>query len=75
MVGQPTTMQTSYGDLRTPYTGVTEEGQQVQVDPTTGQVLPGVVQEGMSTEMMIGIGGVALLAGWYIMSGNSKSTN
>lgn len=70
--GQPsmTGMNASYGDLRTPYTAVTEDGQQIQVDPTTGQV----VQPGMSTEMMVGIGAVTLLAGWYFMS-DSKSDN
>lgn len=68
--GQPT-MQTSYGDLRSPYTAITEDGQQVQVDPLTGQVIP---QEIMSTDMMVGIGGVALiaLAGWYFMSDSNK---
>jgi hypothetical protein len=68
----PTTqpsMQTSYGDLRTPYTAITEDGQQVQVDPSTGQV----IEQGMSVPMMIGVGGVVLLAGWYLMS-DSKST-
>jgi hypothetical protein len=67
---QPT-MQTSYGDLRSPYTAITEDGQQVQVDPLTGQVIP---QETMSTDTMIGIGGIALvvLAGWYFMSDSKK---
>lgn len=69
-IGQPGTMQTSYGDLRTPYTAITEDGQQIQVDPATGEVIPA----GMSTPMIIGIGGVTLLVGWYLMSG-SKSTN
>jgi hypothetical protein len=70
--GQPsmTGMNASYGDLRTPYTGVTQDGEQVQVDPRTGQV----ISEGMSTGMMIAIGGVTVLAGWYLMSGN-KSNN
>jgi len=67
--GQPS-MNTSYGDLRSPYTAVTEDGQTVQVDPNTGQV----VQPGMSTPMMIAVGGVTLLAGWYLLSG-SKSIN
>lgn len=68
--GQPS-MQTSYGDLRSPYTAITEDGQQVQVDPLTGQVIP---QETMSTDMMVGIGGIALvaLAGWYFMSDSKK---
>jgi len=70
--GQPsmTGMNASYGDLRTPYTGVTQDGEQVQVDPRTGQV----ISEGMPTGMMIAIGGVTVLAGWYLMSGN-KSNN
>lgn len=70
--GQPsmTGMNASYGDLRTPYTAITEDGQQVQVDPTTGQIIP----EGVSTEMIVGLGTIALLAGWYFMS-DSKSTN
>lgn len=66
-------MSNSYGDLRSPYTAVTEDGQQVQIDPATGQVVP----SGMSTEMMIGVGGVVALGlglGWYFMSG-PKSTN
>ena len=69
--GEQPTMQTSYGDLRSPYTAITEDGQQVQVDPLTGQVIP---QETMSTDMMVGIGGIALvaLAGWYFMSDSKK---
>ena len=67
---QPASMNTSYGDLRTPYTAITEDGEQVQVDPMTGQV----IQSGMSTPMLIGIGAVTLLAGWYLFSG-SKSIN
>jgi len=71
--GQPsmTGMNASYGDLRTPYTAIAEDGSQVQVDPVTGQVIQ---QEGMSMPMMIGIGGAVALAGWYFMSGN-KSNN
>jgi hypothetical protein len=70
--GQPsmTGMNASYGDLRSPYTAITEDGQQVQVDPNTGQVIP----QGITTLGMIGIGGAVLLAGWYVMS-DSKSTN
>jgi len=60
----PVSMQTSYGDLRSPYTAITEDGEQVQVDPNTGQV----IQPGMSKEMIIGIGAVTLLAGWFLMS-------
>jgi hypothetical protein len=65
-----TGMNASYGDLRTPYTAIAEDGSQVQVDPTTGQI----IQEGMSMPMMIGIGGAVVLAGWYFMS-DSKSNN
>jgi len=67
----PVSMNTSYGDLRSPYTGVTEDGQtQVQIDPRTGQV----IQPGMSTEMMIGLSAIALALGVYFMS-DSKSSN
>jgi hypothetical protein len=67
-MSQPT-MNTSYGDLRSPYTAIAEDGSTVQVDPNTGQV----IQPGLSTPMMIGIGGVVLLAGWYFMSGSKVS--
>lgn len=72
MYGDPIgqSMNTSYGDLRSPYTAITEDGQQVQVDPNTGQVIP----EGMSTTIKVMLGGVVLLAGWYFMSG-SKANN
>jgi hypothetical protein len=68
--GEQPSMNTSYGDLRTPYTAITEDGEQVQVDPRTGEV----VSPGISTPMIIAIGGITLLAGWYLMS-DSKSTN
>lgn len=69
--GQYPSMNTSYGDLRSPYTAMTENGEQVQVDPKTGQV----IQPGIPTEWMIGIGGVAAIGlGLYLFSG-SKSTN
>ena len=67
----PADMNTSYGDLRSPYTGITEDGQQVQVDPMTGQI----IQPGMSTEMMIGLSAVALALGIYFMSDSSTSNN
>lgn len=66
---QPASMNTSYGDLRSPYTAITEDGQQVQVDPATGQV----IQPGMSTEMIVGIAALALVGGIYFMSGNEKT--
>ena len=66
---QPASMNTSYGDLRSPYTAITEDGQQVQVDPNTGQV----IQPGMSTELMIGLSVAALALGVYFMSGNEKT--
>lgn len=66
--GQPS-MNNSYGDLRSPYTAITEDGQQVQIDPTTGQV----IQPGMSTEVMIGVAALALVGGIYFMSGNNKT--
>lgn len=67
----PPSMQSSYGDLRTPYTAITEDGQQVQVDPMTGNIVE--PESVVSTDMMIGIGVVSLLAaGIYFMS-DSKS--
>jgi hypothetical protein len=71
--GQPsmTGMNASYGDLRSPYTAIAEDGSTVQIDPRTGQV---VLSEGLSIPMMVGIGGVAVLAGWYFMS-DSKVSN
>lgn len=59
--GEQPTMQTSYGDLRSPYTAITEDGQQIQVDPMTGQV----VQPTISTEAMVGIGALVAMAGLY----------
>ena len=71
VIGEPGTMQTSYGDLRSPYTAISEDGKTLQVDPATGQV----IDTGMSTTMMIALGGVALAGlGWYFMS-DSKSIN
>jgi hypothetical protein len=57
-------MNTSYGDLRSPYTAITEDGEQVQVDPATGQI----VQPGFSTAMWVGGGAIILLLGMYVMS-------
>lgn len=64
---QPT--MAAYGDLRSPYTAIAENGEQVQIDPATGQI----IQPGMSTEMMIALGAVTLGLGVYFMSGNSKN--
>jgi hypothetical protein len=61
-------MNTSYGDLRSPYTAITEDGEQVQVDPATGQV----ISSKFSTPMLIGGGAVVLLLGLYMMSDDSK---
>lgn len=66
---QPASMNTSYGDLRSPYTAITEDGEQVQVDPMTGQVM----QPGMSTEIMIGIAALALVGGVWYFSGSEKT--
>lgn len=68
--GEQPTMNNSYGDLRTPYTAITEDGQQVQVDPRTGEV----VRPGIPTETMVGVGAVALvvLAGWYFLSDSKQ---
>jgi hypothetical protein len=60
--GSPT-MNTSYGDLRTPYTAITENGEQVQVDPATGQVIPD-----NNMPLLIGGGALALILGWYLLS-------
>lgn len=68
-MGQPASMNTSYGDLRSPYTAITEDGETVQVDPNTGQI----IQPGISTPMLVGIGVITLLAGWYFMSGSKES--
>ena len=63
--GSPTpSMNTSYGDLRSPYTAITEDGEQVQVDPATGQI----IQPGVSTAMWVGGGAIILLLGMYVMS-------
>jgi len=62
---QPASMNTSYGDLRSPYTAITEDGEQIQIDPATGQP----IQPGISTPMLIGGGALVLLVGWYLMSG------
>lgn len=72
-MGQPsmTGMNASYGDLRSPYTAIAEDGSTVQVDPATGQVIP----EGISMPMIIGIGGIAALTGWYFLTPDSKSNN
>jgi hypothetical protein len=75
-VGQPGTFQTSYGDLRSPYTAVSEDGsQQYSVDPVTGKII--TAQAGMFPDLSMNtwllIGG-ATLVGWYVMS-EYKSTN
>jgi hypothetical protein len=54
----------SYGDLRSPYTAITEDGQQIQIDPATGQPL----STGISTTMMVGGGLAIVLLGMYLMS-------
>jgi len=63
----------SYGDLRTPYTAIQEDGTQVQVDPATGQIVQAGIIPDLSPTTWLAIGGVTLV-GWYFMSGN-KSTN
>jgi len=68
--GEPVSMQNSYGDLRSPYTAITEDGQQVQVNPQTGEVIQPTT---VSTEMMVGVGIVVLAAGWYFMSDSKDS--
>lgn len=74
MIGQPGTMQTSYGDLRSPYTAIPEDGQQtLQIDPRTGQVIQASMIPDLSPTTWLVIGGTTLV-GWYLMSG-SKSDN
>lgn len=68
-----TGMNASYGDLRTPYTAIQEDGTQVQVDPRTGQVIQAGIIPDLAPTTWLMIGG-ATLAGWYLMSGN-KSNN
>jgi hypothetical protein len=68
-VMQPS-MQNSYGDLRTPYTAITEDGKQVQVDPMTGDVITPTNE--IPTGVMLGVGAVVVLAGWYFMSDSKK---
>lgn len=67
--GQQPSMQTSYGDLRTPYTAITEDGKQVQVDPRTGDI---VVPPVVSTEVMVGVGALVAMAGLYYMYSDKK---
>jgi hypothetical protein len=67
-IGQPGTMQTSYGDLRSPYTAITEDGQQVQIDPATGEVAQSV----WANPAYLGGGAVILLLGMYMMQGEDK---
>lgn len=73
--GQPsmTGMNASYGDLRTPYTAIQEDGTQVQVDPQTGQIVQAGIIPDLSPATWLMLGGTTLV-GWYLMSG-SKSTN
>lgn len=73
MMGQPASMQSSYGDLRSPYTAITEDGTQVQVDPATGKVIQAGMIPDLSLTTWLAIGGATAI-GWYFMSG-SKSIN
>jgi len=75
-VGQPsmTGMNASYGDLRSPYTGVTQDGEQIQIDPRTGQVIQAGVLPDLSMTTWLAIGGVTLV-GWYFMSGSKSESN
>ena len=70
--GAPST-DSAYGDLRSPYTAIAEDGQQIQVDPKTGQVIQASILPDLSMTTWLMVGGVTL-AGWYMMSG-SKSNN
>lgn len=70
-IGQPGTMDTAYGDLKSPYTAISEDGQQVQVDPRTGQVVQASMIPDLAPATWLAIGG-ATLVGWYLMSGSEK---
>jgi len=74
--GQPsmTGMNASYGDLRSPYTGVTQDGEQIQIDPRTGQVIQAGMIPDLSMTTWLAIGGVTLV-GWYLMSGSKSESN
>jgi hypothetical protein len=63
----------AYGDLRTPYTAIQEDGTQVQVNPATGQIIQAGMIPDLSPTTWLAIGGATLI-GWYVMSG-SKSNN
>lgn len=64
--GQAQAMNASYGDLRSPYMGVDESGNQVMIDPATGQPISGWPL-GLSLEVWIGIATVSLIGGWWVM--------
>lgn len=74
--GQPsmTGMNASYGDLRSPYTGVTQDGEQIQIDPRTGQVVQAGILPDLSMTTWLVVGGVTL-AGWYMLSGSKSESN
>jgi len=74
--GQPsmTGMNASYGDLRSPYTGVTQDGEQIQIDPRTGQVVQAGMLPDLSMTTWLVVGGVTL-AGWYMLSGSKSESN
>jgi hypothetical protein len=75
MIGQPGTMQTSYGDLRSPYTAISEDGQQtLQIDSRTGQVIQAGIIPDLSMTTWLMIGG-ATVVGWYLMSGSKSESN
>jgi hypothetical protein len=61
-----------YGDLRSPYTLTSEDGQtQTQVDPRTGQVMQASMFPDLSITTWLIVGGVAL-AGLYVMRDDPK---
>lgn len=63
------------GDLRSPYTAVTDDGSTVQVDPSTGQpVQPAqsAPSTGFSTTTYVGGASVILLLGYYMMQGEDR---
>jgi len=59
----------AYGDLRSPYTAITEDGSVLEIDPNTGNVVQpqaGFMGTGISTEVVVG-GTILLAAAWFLL--------
>jgi hypothetical protein len=61
----------SYGDLRSPYTAITDDGKQVQIDPTTGQIVQASMFPDWSWTTWLMVGGV-LACGLYVAADDKK---